>query len=128
MVPGCLRCSRTLSATSLSSTMAIIARTSYVHQKLTWLLFIYYFPKSLTGIDEIVNRYWEKANSFSWLMIRQYRLTIFSILINDFANPPPVGGGQEGSKGSFTYNDQGHEKLFCPCVRSSSPNTPVVSL
>ena len=39
------RCSRTPSATSSSSTMGSSASTTYVHQKLIWHMFIYYFSK-----------------------------------------------------------------------------------
>ena len=43
---GWSRCSRTPSATSTSSTMVSSASTTYVHQKLTWHMFICYFSKT----------------------------------------------------------------------------------
>ena len=43
---GWSRGSRTLSATSTSSTIVSAASTSYVHQKLTWHMFIRYFSKT----------------------------------------------------------------------------------
>ena len=43
---GWSRGSRTPSATSTSSTKASTASTSYVHQKLTWHMFICYFSKT----------------------------------------------------------------------------------
>ena len=45
-VPRWLWCSWTPSATSSSSIMASTASTSYVHQKLTWHIFIHYFSKT----------------------------------------------------------------------------------